>query len=168
MSANLISFRDWKSNNKERNMFWFPLGTRATAAARLQTNTSSLDKQDQRPLIRSPNKADPGAEAVSTLQYCSYTIETLADKVQPYWGLSLRWSVHALNQCGANPRQRTVHYSALKVTLHLAFKHGHRPGGQLMMGKWYHLLQCSFVSWPGKPDRGLFILTASAIDFHCG
>lgn len=147
-----ISFGDQKPNNKERNRFWFPLGTRATAAARLQTNTSSLDKQDQRALIRSPNKAEPSAEAVPTLQYCIYAIETLADKVQPYWGLCLRRSVHTLNQCGANPRQHAVHYLALKVTLHLAFKRSHRPGGQLMMGKWYHLLQCSFVSWPGKPD----------------
>lgn len=49
------SFRDWTSNNKGRNL-------RATAASRLQTNTLGLDKQDRRPLIRSPNKADPGGE----------------------------------------------------------------------------------------------------------
>lgn len=52
-------------------------GSGATAAARLQTNTASLDKHQQRPSIRSPNKA---AGALSTPRYCSYAMETLAYK----------------------------------------------------------------------------------------
>lgn len=58
------------------------------------------------------------------------------------------------NQCWTHPDQNAIHYQTLEVTLYLGFKHGHRPGGQLMIEKWYHLLQCSLRKLTPKTRRG--------------